>query len=369
MMCLMNDSCGFIVPQTIPVMHNDISDLSTKFVQYKLLREPKMHHHVVSKFMHKIKLNSEPVVKFLELMLTQKNVMIKNVLSKKNGYFSRFFSSENWQEWTENRTQLGRIVDLFESFVSGESIKKQTTRKFNQETFLQASREAEQILKQLELGSELEKQLYPQVSCMTSLPLATMTTPIFKSYLYHGSLIFSLFKTAMFPISQVWWNTILEGKIILGAIPLKNKGHDDSISKQAHSVLTLLENFEIYSPSLFSVPVTHHDWHIKKITQKHIVTEDFEAVPLGAIIEGVAFLREQILQNKTVYVHCKAGRGRSATIVVSYILKYCNEIFPSNEKCSVEKAIAFVRQQRPVINLNSRQRKAIEDYYFSDVPT
>ncbi|MBA3721022.1 MAG: dual specificity protein phosphatase family protein [Parachlamydiaceae bacterium] len=188
-----------------------------------------------------------------------------------------------------------------------------------------------------------------------------------KQLLYHGSLIFSLFKTTLYPQSQVWWNTILEGKIILGAIPLKNKEHHDSISKKAHSILTLLEDFEIYSPGWFSVPVTHHDWAAKKITQKHIITEDFKAVPLNAIKEGVAFLREQILQDKAVYVHCKAGRGRSATIVVCYILKYWNEILPSDQACSVEKAIAFVKQQRPVINLNSRQRKAIEDYYFSDV--
>ena len=42
------------------------------------------------------------------------------------------------------------------------------------------------------------------------------------------------------------------------------------------------------------------------------------------IQRGVAFIEEMNQNEKTVYVHCKAGRGRSTTLVACYLMKVCS---------------------------------------------
>ena len=42
------------------------------------------------------------------------------------------------------------------------------------------------------------------------------------------------------------------------------------------------------------------------------------------------------------YVHCKAGRGRSTTLVLCYLIKYCGQV--------PEQAYMFVREKRPQVD-------------------
>jgi len=37
----------------------------------------------------------------------------QDALVKNNGYFTRFFSNESWQDWCENKTPLGKVVSLY----------------------------------------------------------------------------------------------------------------------------------------------------------------------------------------------------------------------------------------------------------------
>ena len=37
--------------------------------------------------------------------------------------------------------------------------------------------------------------------------------------------------------------------------------------------------------------------------------------------KGVEFIEEMNLSENSVYVHCKAGRGRSTTLVACYLMK------------------------------------------------
>lgn len=169
----------------------------------------------------------------------------------------------------------------------------------------------------------------------------------------------------MTPASMPWWNTILPGKIILGAIPLSNYGHADAIANEAHCVLTLLESFEIESETWFSVPVKHSEWMSRQVAHQVISCKDFQALSQTQIRRSIAYMHLHISQGDVVYTHCKAGRGRSATVVICYILKYWNTLFPNSPSPTVDSAIAFVKSKRPVINLNASQRAAIHTYFES----
>lgn len=49
----------------------------------------------------------------------------------------------------------------------------------------------------------------------------------------------------------------------------------------------------------------------------------FEAPPQDMLLKGVEFIMNTTSAGGTVYVHCKAGRSRSATLVGCYLMKVC----------------------------------------------
>ncbi|KAL2903119.1 putative dual specificity protein phosphatase DSP8 [Bienertia sinuspersici] len=55
------------------------------------------------------------------------------------------------------------------------------------------------------------------------------------------------------------------------------------------------------------------------------------------------------------YVHCKAGRGRSTTIVLCYLVQH--------KQMTPEDAYNYVRSIRPRVQLASAQWQAVKDYY------
>lgn len=53
------------------------------------------------------------------------------------------------------------------------------------------------------------------------------------------------------------------------------------------------------------------------------------------------------------YVHCKAGRGRSTTLVICYLIRQM--------RMSPEDAYAFVRTKRPQVGLAEGQWAAVRE--------
>lgn len=67
------------------------------------------------------------------------------------------------------------------------------------------------------------------------------------------------------------------------------------------------------------------EWAEWGVTQLQLSTVDFNNAPSQEMIRrGVAFIEEMNENEKTVYVHCKAGRGRSTTLVACYLMKVCS---------------------------------------------
>lgn len=172
----------------------------------------------------------------------------------------------------------------------------------------------------------------------------------------------SIIPTALKRSENKLGDEIIPGKLILGPIPLKNKmDHKRILDMGVTLVLTMLEQFEWESLSLFSEPMTPHDWTILSVNQKVIETPDFEPVSLDDDKAAVEAIREEILKGGCVYGHCKAGKGRSATVVICYLLKYGHE--HGINVNSVDEAIAYVKSKREVININSSQYKGIVNFY------
>lgn len=75
--------------------------------------------------------------------------------------------------------------------------------------------------------------------------------------------------------------------------------------------------------------------------QKIIHTRDFFPPSHDALDEGSEWISEQVQKKGRVYVHCKSGIGRSASMVVAYLIRY--------RGMPAHAAAAYVREKRPVI--------------------
>lgn len=177
----------------------------------------------------------------------------------------------------------------------------------------------------------------------------------YKKLKYEASLIYTKYNS-----KDVWWSHIAPFNLYLGAIPLKNEGHLEAISSLGVTrILSVVENFEMEDGWL-NTPVKKEEWESLGIEVMQIEAIDFLPLTMEEIDSGVEYLSTMLANGEGVYVHCKAGRGRSATIVIAYLMKY--------QSLSFDEAYQFVYDVRPQINLNVEQRKAIYEYFGLDLP-
>lgn len=79
------------------------------------------------------------------------------------------------------------------------------------------------------------------------------------------------------------------------------------------------------------------------ISQHRANVTDFTVPSFEAIRDGVLWLMNHIKGNGTrVYIHCKAGRGRSATLVLCYLV-YRYDL-------SLEEAQSLISKRRPQVD-------------------
>lgn len=168
-------------------------------------------------------------------------------------------------------------------------------------------------------------------------------------------------------IDLKWYNEIILpkeqssplGKLYLGALPLKQP--EDMLPDLVHHckinlVISVVSPFELESGSLVGglYPIKTEDWEGQKIEQKIFASPDFAPLSQEVIKETVEELHQALSQQHNIYVHCKAGRGRSATVVVAYLMRY--------HHFNLEEGYKYVKKYRSQINLNKNQLSALEEY-------
>lgn len=143
-----------------------------------------------------------------------------------------------------------------------------------------------------------------------------------------------------------WWDWIDEF-VLLGAVPFRS---DVSQLKDlgVGAVVTLNEPYETLVPtSLYQAHGIHH---------LVVPTRDYLFAPsLGDICRAVDFIYENASCGQRTYVHCKAGRGRSTTIVICYLVKF--------KQMTPDVAYNYVKSIRPRVRLASSQWQAVLEFH------
>lgn len=162
------------------------------------------------------------------------------------------------------------------------------------------------------------------------------------------------------------YNQIIPG-LVLGAIPIAREdylAHDgfniiDFCKKSGAclgKVFSTLEDFELAGKGLFVTPVQPDFWTASGILHELIHVKDFTGdLDLDTLDQAVENIHNIIQENKSVYIHCKAGRGRSVILSLCYMLKY-------GEFESATTAFEHLVNARPNVAPSGSQFALLESY-------
>jgi atypical dual specificity phosphatase len=139
-----------------------------------------------------------------------------------------------------------------------------------------------------------------------------------------------------------WWDYVDE-HVILGAMPMRQ----DVRPLHALGVRGVINMCREY-------PGPTDLYQEMGITQLWLPTVDFNPPSLEDVSKGVAFLEEFTSRGETVYVHCKAGRARSATVVICWLVKH--------RGMSLAEAQSHLLRARPHVHPTLTERAVVKEF-------
>lgn len=120
------------------------------------------------------------------------------------------------------------------------------------------------------------------------------------------------------------WNTTVvldtdvEGpKLVLGSMPLA-KAQLEELACQHRNKLAIVS-----LNASWELVLKEPELKTMGIEFLRLPTPDFFAPSLKDIEQGIAFIEEQLQAGTSVLCHCHAGRGRSAVVVICFLMKHC----------------------------------------------
>lgn len=139
-----------------------------------------------------------------------------------------------------------------------------------------------------------------------------------------------------------WWDEV-DPNVIIGAFPFAR-----DVSKLADAGVGAVVN----TCEEYEGPVEQYIEH--DIRQLRIPTVDFTHPSFDDVQKAVNFMVEQIEDGRKVYVHCKAGRARSATVVLCWLIQ--------TQGLSAEEGQQVLLRCRPHVNPRLVERPVVQQF-------
>lgn len=144
--------------------------------------------------------------------------------------------------------------------------------------------------------------------------------------------------TILMRLGNYW--TIIDDTLLLGCAPMGFLGHPSQLHKLGvRGVINMC--YEYNGPKGY--------YSALGIRQLHLPTVDHFEPTVSQMAEAVRFIQEYKNKGEKVYVHCKAGHGRAASIAMCWMMNELPDVTPK-------------------VNGKSRNRTAIINYYPNSTP-
>lgn len=139
-----------------------------------------------------------------------------------------------------------------------------------------------------------------------------------------------------------WWDYI-DPHVMVGAYPFAR----DVEGLYAEGVRAVVNTCEEYAGPIF-------EYQRLAIDQLCIPTTDFTHPRLEDVSRAVDFVEMHVEQGNKVYIHCKAGRARSATVALCWLIKYRN--------LTADEAQMHLQRSRAHVNPHISQRPVVQAF-------
>ncbi|KAL6058575.1 putative Chromatin modification-related protein EAF3 [Balamuthia mandrillaris] len=169
----------------------------------------------------------------------------------------------------------------------------------------------------------------------------------FSRLIHYPKLPFVLAAFSLGLKKSPYWSQVAPG-LVMGALPC-TRWHVEALSKRwkVQAVVNLCDED--------SGPLSYYQLY--EMEQLHLPTVDHNEPSLQDLETAVAFIHRQHQLGRTVLVHCMAGRGRSAAVVLCWMLA-SQRMNPVEAQQALSKKRAMVRprlcQQKNVLAFYQR---------------
>lgn len=181
-----------------------------------------------------------------------------------------------------------------------------------------------------------------EVAC--PLPPFSLSLPFMNPFHYLFDKLFPVIRFVYERIQRHRWFDEIAPQLWLGGAPHYPRDYDFLLEAGINAVVNIRaerqDDVELYE---------RHD-----VDYLQLKVLDILVPPADILDEGVAFIHKKVQDGKTVLVHCAKGRGRSVTLLAAYLMRY--------EGMTFDEAVRLLREKRPLSNLQSRHRIALEEW-------
>ena len=139
-----------------------------------------------------------------------------------------------------------------------------------------------------------------------------------------------------------WWDRV-DPHVIVGAYPFSR----DIQGLYQEGVRAVVNTCEEYAGP-------ESEYQRLGIEQLRIPTTDFTHPKFEDVKNAVEFVQRHASEGDTVYIHCKAGRARSATVALCWLIKY--------RGMTMDEAQDKLLQSRPHIHPRLTEREVVQRF-------
>jgi len=169
----------------------------------------------------------------------------------------------------------------------------------------------------------------------------SMLRRLYARTVFYPTLAWNYSLARLFRVRN-WWDRV-DTNVIVGAYPFAR----DVAALHEAGVRAVVNTCEEYAG-----PVAEYEQY--GIEQLRIPTTDFTHPRLEDVTRAVEFVQQHVEAGETVYIHCKAGRARSATVALCWLMKY--------RGLSMEQAQAKLLESRPHVNRRLTERPVVQQF-------